>query len=255
MAATPRDGGVGGPDPGSARRPVAVFADIEGCLAPGKGREWNVGGLARLAAWIADRPGVRFAIASGRPVPYVEAMAQALGLHRSTTPCVCEGGAVLYVPATDRVEQLAPTLERSELLDAVAAIPHRIEVGKLSCLTIYPEASDESGIAAGIERLHAAITARVQTDRYSIVCSAAAVDITPAGYDKASGVAAACARIGLPLDSVLCIGDAGNDLPMLRSAGFSACPANASIAVRRVVDVSAGAADIDGVLAILATLF
>lgn len=62
-----------------------------------------------------------------------------------------------------------------------------------------------------------------------------AVDAGPG--DKGPRFLAMCAQLGVTPDRVLYIGDDVNDLPAMRLAGVSACPADAVEAVRAHVDI------------------
>src|SRR5260370_4896783 len=62
------------------------------------------------------------------------------------------------------------------------------------------------------------------------------VDVTLEGVDKMYGVRSLLSRIGSDWSDVLAIGDSWNDLPMLRGARLSACPANAVPEVKAVAD-------------------
>lgn len=54
------------------------------------------------------------------------------------------------------------------------------------------------------------------------------VEITGPGVDKAQGLSALCARIGISADAVLAFGDNHNDVAMLRWAGIGVAMANAT---------------------------
>ena len=53
------------------------------------------------------------------------------------------------------------------------------------------------------------------------------IQIAPAGCTKASGVQALARLLDIPREAVLCVGDAHNDLPMIRWAGLGAAVGNA----------------------------
>ncbi|MCB9898066.1 MAG: HAD hydrolase family protein [Planctomycetes bacterium] len=54
--------------------------------------------------------------------------------------------------------------------------------------------------------------------------------------DKARALDEVCAHFGVPLAQTVAMGDDLPDLPMLRAAGFSACPSDAVRDVRECVD-------------------
>ncbi|MCC8129600.1 MAG: Cof-type HAD-IIB family hydrolase [Clostridiales bacterium] len=62
------------------------------------------------------------------------------------------------------------------------------------------------------------------------------LEIVPAGQNKGTAVEAMCARLGVPLRDAVAVGDAANDIPMLRAAGVGVAMANASPEVRSAAD-------------------
>jgi hydroxymethylpyrimidine pyrophosphatase-like HAD family hydrolase len=84
-----------------------------------------------------------------------------------------------------------------------------------------------------------------------ITHSKSAVDITPKGIDKASGVRFLSERTGIPLDEMLGIGDTQGDLPMLKIVGLPAAPSNASDDVRAAAKYIASLPGPSGVAEIL----
>ena len=229
----------------AVNRVRAVFSDNEGCIIPGKGAAFPLEALAQVRSFLSGVPALPFAICTGRSVAYTEAMVQVLDLLGCQLPCVCEGGAVLYWPGTDRYELIATLSGTQLLLEALPDGSYRIEPGKSACLSLYPNAP------ATVRELYDRLMALPLAAQYEITVSAAAVDITPLGVDKATGVLAASDRVSVALSEVLCIGDAHNDIPMLRAAGHSACPLNADPAVKAVVDFVATRESTLGLLEIL----
>ncbi len=64
---------------------------------------------------------------------------------------------------------------------------------------------------------------------------------------KANGVAALAAHLGLSNEQVICVGDAGNDLEMIRYAGLGIAMSNATDDVKAVADYITLSNDQDGV--------
>ncbi len=234
----------------------AVLIDNEGCLVHGKGLRFRNHRLAELQHWVHSHPDVHFGLATGRSVPYVEAMTQVLGLTnpsnrgapqgRSATPCICETGAVLYWPWTDTHEILAALPPTDNLLAHLEQTPFRVELGKVACLSLYPEGG------WSVARLLKKVRSFRGIANFEVSSSAAAVDITPKGINKGTAVEVICNRLGLSADQVLCIGDSGNDLSMRKTAGWFACPANATDECRTVSDYRSPFPATKGVLDILA---
>ena len=61
-----------------------------------------------------------------------------------------------------------------------------------------------------------------------ITHSTTAVDITPKGINKGTGLGFATRESGVELSEILYIGDSEGDFPAMEIAGFVACPANAT---------------------------
>lgn len=207
---------------------MLVCCDNEGCIVAAKGQRFDLPALHDLAADIAAFPGA-FTICTGRGVPYVEAMVQVLDLVDELTPCVCEGGAVLYVPREDRYEVIAGRVDPDKVRALLPVGSYREELGKVACYTAYPK----SGYT--VSDLYALVTAG-RLPGVEVTRSIASVDVTPDGVNKMYGVRALLDRIGSDWPDVLAIGDSWNDLPMLGAARLSACPANAVPEVKAVVD-------------------
>ena len=77
------------------------------------------------------------------------------------------------------------------------------------------------------------------------------VEINCAGVSKGRALQRVAEHLGVPLSEVLAIGDAENDLPMLRLAGIAAAPANATSAARELAKVTASRPYGDGVAEII----
>jgi hydroxymethylpyrimidine pyrophosphatase-like HAD family hydrolase len=243
---------------GPTARLTHIFCDVDGCLLPGKGDAAPLEEMARLRKLLAAHSELGFSLCTGRPIPYVEAMTQVLGLCESQLAQVCEGGAALYWPGrdlpgrggTEAAYELLGAFDRttflSELGRYLEPTAFRVEPGKMGCLSLYPS----GGWTVGA--LHARMLAgHPGVERFNLMPSSVAVDITPAGVDKASGIREACRRMGLELSAVVCIGDSENDLPMLELAGLAACPANASEPVMGVAGLVAKGAATAGVVEIV----
>lgn len=246
-----------------------IVSDAEGCVIPGLGRPWDLDVLAALARYNrlarASRELPRFTVASGRPVQYVEALGHAIALD---TPACCENGAILFDPATGRMEALFTEAQR-DLMARVrremaawlrgadgagdgAGGRARLAPGKEACVTLIPQPPG-GGVEALLEEARTRLRDRLGLgdDDLTFTCSAGAVDITPAGVDKGAGVRALAARLGIPMDQVLAIGDSRNDLPLFAVAGRVAAPANAHPEVRARSDDVASEPYGRGVLEIL----
>lgn len=68
------------------------------------------------------------------------------------------------------------------------------------------------------------------------------IEIMPAGVDKGSGIRDMARLLGVPMEQVMALGDEGNDIPMLKAAGYGIAMGNASeeakAAARYVTDTN-----------------
>lgn len=89
-------------------------------------------------------------------------------------------------------------------------------------------------------------------DRFDI-CSQndISIQIAPHGCTKASGVAKLASLLGLEREQVLCVGDAENDISMIKWAGIGAAVSNAKASLKQEADVIATQPCAMGVVEIL----
>lgn len=219
-----------------------IVSDVEGCVIPGQGLPWDLEVLAALAEYnrrARQSPGQpALTLCSGRPAQYIEALCHAIDL---TVPACCENGAVLYHPAQGRTEPLITGEQRERMTRVRGSVAAwcaghdraRVAVGKEACVSLIPTAR-----GYGVETLCADVRdwladgLDLTGDDLNFTYSAGAVDITPAGVDKAAGVRTLATRLGIDSGEVLGIGDSHNDLPFLRIVGMACAPGNASPVVR-----------------------
>jgi hydroxymethylpyrimidine pyrophosphatase-like HAD family hydrolase len=133
---------------------------------------------------------------------------------------VSEEGGVLTDVSTGVSVLLADPLD-SDLVQALrAAGIDRLDVGRVM-------------VGAPIEFLDTVVDVhrRVGSAR-TVIINKGSVALAPVGCDKASGLRAAVATLDAGALPIVAIGDAANDLPMLRMATFPYGVANADDAVR-----------------------
>lgn len=230
----------------------AIFCDIDGCLGPGKHIGLDLAGLAEVRALIKTlaRQGISFHLCTGRPQPYAEAMSQVLDLK---TPFVCENGAMVFDPATDRAIRLISDDDLSALLElreALASKEFIFEVGNEYSLSFSWE-----GIARTPQEEIA--TRRTELERQFATFglnwanSHTSVDITPKGVTKQTGVAHFLGRFDVCTEDAIAIGDSHNDMKMLTYVGWSMCPANATAEVQELCNTIANQPGVIGVAELL----
>lgn len=71
-------------------------------------------------------------------------------------------------------------------------------------------------------------------------------EISPTEATKARGLEALCRLLDIPVERSMAVGDGGNDVELMRAAGFSVAMGNATDAVRRAADAVTDDCDHDG---------
>ncbi len=219
-------------------RYCALACDYDGTLA----EDGVVGGgvleaLERLAA-----SGRRLVLLTGRRL---DDLLQVFPRSDRFDRVVAENGAVLYAPATREEKVLAPP-PPGEL---VCALEGRgvapLAVGRAIVATWRPH---EGTVLETIRDLGLEL---------QVIFNKGAVMVLPSGVNKATGLEAALADLGLSPHNVVGVGDAENDQAFLRRCECAAAVANALPAVKQQVDLvlrgDRGAGVVELVEALLAT--
>lgn len=89
------------------------------------------------------------------------------------------------------------------------------------------------------ERLQSLGLEMADSEETSLECSAP-------GVTKGTGLRKLCGALGIPLEQTIAVGDADNDMDVLRTAGLSIAMGNAASAVKAVCDVTVSDCDHDG---------
>jgi Cof subfamily protein (haloacid dehalogenase superfamily) len=72
------------------------------------------------------------------------------------------------------------------------------------------------------------------------------IEIIAPGVSKAAGLMKLAELLNIDISETMAIGDANNDLPMLKAAGFSVAMGNATDDIKAVTDAVTGNCDDDG---------
>jgi hydroxymethylpyrimidine pyrophosphatase-like HAD family hydrolase len=148
---------------------------------------------------------------------------------------VAENGALLFGPEDTAPRSLSP--ERpAVVLEAMAeAGLTDLEVGQV---LVASDREDEHTFRRVAKEL-------AGTWDCTVIPNKDRVMLLPEGVDKGSGLAAAVERLGRTTDEVVGIGDADNDIPLLKSAGLGVAVATSEPDLLAVADVitAAGAGD------------
>ncbi len=91
--------------------------------------------------------------------------------------------------------------------------------------------------------------ARIQEAGLPVVmvhAESTSLEISPLGVDKGIGLEKLCAYLQIPVSAAIAVGDAENDIEILKKAGLAVAMGNAVDAVRQVADVVVADCDHDG---------
>ena len=170
---------------------------------------------------------------SGRQIPYAECLAQMIGAFFPEFPSVVENGSFLYDIANNRrirnpiltdqiLLELKEVREKADwIVEHYGAVK---EAGKEICISLNPPPKQDIDHFAGTVKRELASYGHL----LEIANSRSAVDITPKGVDKGSGVRFLADFVKIPVENMLGIGDSGGDEPMLKVVGTAIGPANAT---------------------------
>jgi Cof subfamily protein (haloacid dehalogenase superfamily) len=213
----------------------------------------------RRALAEAAASGIRVVLASGRNVHSMRAYAEELGLLGPGDYMICSNGAEILHSASGRIldeRRLDPVLCR-EIAGAIEdrGFPWQIyEEGMIHASksnawtledsrltgqpTILVEDREEffsrgliKFVVPGEAGRIAALLGELSdlfADRAIVLTSKPYfLEVLPLGADKGSALERLAGMLGLPLSGAMAVGDAMNDLGMIRAAGFGCAPANA----------------------------
>jgi Cof subfamily protein (haloacid dehalogenase superfamily) len=207
----------------------------------------------------AREAGMRIVLASGRNIHSMRAYADELGLAGPGDYMICSNGAEILHSASGRVvderrldpslcRQIAAAIEargfpwqiyEDGMIHVNAPNPWTLEDSRLTGQpTILVEDREEffargviKFVVPGKSELISGLVGELSAlfgERAIILTSKPYfLEILPPGADKGSALERLASMLGLPLSSAMAVGDAMNDLGMVRAAGAGCAPANA----------------------------
>ena len=231
-----------------------ILIDIDDCLLPTENQETeNLGvGIDKIREYVKMTNEGKFpiiAFCTGRDRNYVEAVTFFTGRPNSWS--VIESGIALFNP-TAKEPLLNPGLtpQIKEAFEEISRdrIPRVLK--RYPGLYFYPgnminvALERKPGFETPIEECYKMVRQELADLEASgliiIHHSQIAVDISPAGIDKASGVRFLSQHTGINFSQVLGIGDSRGDFPMLNLVGYIGCPVNASQECKELIQAKRG---------------
>ena len=242
-----------------------ICTDIEGCLRKGgKFIPNNLEGLRKIQNYqlqALDNPNLPpIVLCSGRGIGFIEGMFANIGFPPIGFWSVAENGIFIFDPRAHKLE-LNPIINKNILKiqkisqeiipDLLEEIGGKKESGKKICISLNPP----SGMK--IEKFFEIVKKRLsQFEKViELTHSTTAVDITPSGANKGSGLKFAAKKSEIKTENILYIGDTKGDFPALKVAGYTACPSNATKECKKLVKSKNGyissSADVKGLTDII----
>ncbi len=190
--------------------------------------------------------GITIVLCSGRTLHYVMGIARCLG---TTGPLVCEEGTIVYDQKNHqkvmngditKIRELRKSMDR---LLPMCRIPNESHHDKEVILALDREPridldTFEIEIKQVLHRNHFDL---------NVTSSDEMINIIPAGVDKGYGLQIALGMMGLRNEGIIAMGDAPNDIPLLKRANYAAAVANAHQRVKEIADFVSKFDDADGV--------
>ncbi len=219
-------------------------ADLDGCISyPFESPDWDA--LSKIRALNRRSRGEdgipSLTLCSGRPLPYVEAVAQMLDVQ---LPFIFEGGGGLYDARSNRltwsdhfddqrrrqIKQLKKWVKREIIDQYEGTIP---EFAKKSDVgLINPD-------TALIEEMHRKIEDHVADhyDHFETHHTDVSINIVIKKCNKGAALEQLSELTDIPLDRMAYIGDGTNDISALKKVGFPFAPLNAREETKRHASV------------------
>lgn len=232
----------------------ALLIDVDDCMLPTDGQvslEFFAG-LQIVSQYIkrANRgefPPIGWC--TGRDRNYIESFSFSVGLPDSWS--IIESGVDLFNPTTKGLEHnpaLTPKIEEAFEEISRKRIPQILErypnlfpyPGNRIQVTLERQHGSDLSIQDAYETVREELSDLISAGLVIVHHSQIAVDISPAGIDKASGVRFFAEKTGLHPDQILGIGDSRGDFPFLQLVRYVGCPSNASSECKELVKERGG---------------
>jgi len=196
---------------------ILLATDYDGTLAhDGEVDDSTLSALSRLRT-----SGRKLVLVTGRHLPDLCKVFPHLDLFERV---VVENGGVLYRPQA-RLETLLCDLPNQRLLDLLRRRNVPFSAGRTVIATWRPH---ETAVLAAIRDL--GLDLEVIFNKESIM-------VLPSGVNKQTGLQVALDELGVATQNVVAVGDAENDLPILRMAACGVAVANALPSVKEEADI------------------
>lgn len=235
-----------------------VIADIEGVITDASGAKapLDLKSISDIRK-ITDTAPIGFCLCSGRQVPFGDAICVLLNFLKEMPaknlqnfenksgqkfigfPSVLENGAYFWDPVSKKslphpllnkgkISQLL-NLKHDVILPLIDKTKAQLEPGKDFSISFNPPIIDTKSSDRENTDVYGPIVKK-EIEKYldlvEIKWSRSAIDITPKGISKASGIRTVIDWLGLESKEILGVGDSGGDEDWLKAVGVKAAPSN-----------------------------
>jgi len=238
--------------------PIFIATDVEGCLTPPQRSLLDLRKFQRIRSYSdfarANReqgypPLVMF---TGRSQGYVELLVQALGMIDPDLdlPSVIENGCGLYFPAKRQTIPIITEKQQQTMTAVFSALRSSLPMNefepKVYMVTLNPMPGQM--IQDLRDRISEALARANLRAEVNIDSSASAIDITPTGASKLTGLERVLEEYrrlrpdsSATLMDIVALGDSTSDLPVVDAVGRAYCPAEeVHPEVRRLIEQKFG---------------
>ncbi|MBX2818752.1 MAG: HAD hydrolase family protein [Rhodothermaceae bacterium] len=220
-------------------------SDIDGCLSEPY-QIMDIDRLVELSVVVKEGGALdshptypAFSLCSGRPIPYVECIAQLLGV---VEPVLFESGGGMFNPRTAEVKwNPRITSEVRSQIDQVSDWMINHCLAGTSMVFDYAKRTQAGLIGPDHEEIVATIPrvqAFIDQNRFGLKVQPThlSIDVVPFGMTKEFGMQWMANEQGLSLSDIAYIGDSVSDVEALKLVGRSFAPENADPIARESVD-------------------
>jgi hypothetical protein len=196
---------------------LAIASDYDGTLAT-EGQV-NLATLAAVNYW--KESGRKFILVTGRRISTLREVFKSINICDYV---VAENGAVLYHPHSQNSQLLCQSASTELIARLQQKGIENIAIGEAIIATWQPY---EEIVRQTIAELNLSL---------EVILNKRAIMILPAGINKASGLELALSKLNLMPTEVIGVGDAENDLDLLKYCGLGVAVGNALPEVKQKAD-------------------
>ena len=198
-------------------RYCAIATDYDGTLAT----DGRVSDTTLIALKRYQQAGGKLLMVTGRELTDLQRAFPELAIFDGV---VVENGAVFFHPPSQRLQLLAEPLPTEFVTALRTQQVAPLNMGHIIISTWQPH-------GAVVQKTIQAMDLSAQ-----VIMNKQAVMVLPAGITKATGLRAALLELGLTPETVAGIGDAENDIDLIKNCGLGVAVANALPAVKDTAD-------------------